>query len=147
MKKTVAVLITLVLFLPASCWAKGEALKEKFEIADINQSQIIENGNLLSTTVDLTMLDGNEFIIPVTIDKKNITLTFMFASGKTVMVSPSGIEVTEGSGYQDYDDMDNTINFFRTYDTTTCLLNIVGYLITPFPIDLIFLYYIFVTCF
>ncbi len=147
MKKTAAVLITLVLFIPVSCWARGEAIKEKFKIADIDHSEIIENGDLLSTTVDLTMLDGNEFIIPVTIHKKNIIAKFMFASGKTVIASPLGTEVIESEGYQDYDDIDNTIDFFTTYDTTTCLLNVIGFLVTPFPIDLIFLYFIVTTCF
>lgn len=147
MKKALGILIALSLFLPAGVWAKGETLKEKFNIGNVEHSAIIENGSVLSTTATLTMRDGNEFVIPVTIDKKTYTATFAFASGKTVTLSPLGMKVTKGDGYQDYDDIANTVDFIETYDTTTCILNIICFLIIPYPLDLIFVYFIYLTCF
>ena len=147
MKKAVATLITLVLLIPAIGWSKGEALKENFNnIGEIDLSKIIENGHLLSTVVDVTMVDGKEFMIAVAVDKKNIIATFTFASGKTVILSPVGIEVIEGEGYQDYYDIDNMVSF-EPHQSNACLMYIIAYLILPYPLDLLALYYAFVTCF
>ena len=146
MKKAVVILITLFL-IPSSVLAKAEALKGKINVANVQRSEIVKHGAVFSTTAHVTMLDGNEYIIPVTFDRKNLTATFSFASGKTAVLTLAGMVVIEGEGYQEYDDVANSTSFFETYLSNNCLLNILAYLIFPYPIDLIFLYFIIVTCF
>ena len=147
MKKAVVILITLFLIIPSSVLAKAEALKGKINVTNVQRSEIVKQGTVFSTTAHVTMLDGNEYIIPVTFDIKNLTATFSFASGKTAVLNLAGMEVIEGEGYQEYDDVANSTSFFETYLSNNCLLNILAYLIFPYPIDLIFLYFIIVTCF
>ena len=147
MKKAVVILITLFLIIPSSVLAKAEALKGKINISNVRRSEIVKQGTVFSTTAHVTMLDGNEYIIPVTFDRKNLTATFSFASGKTAVLTLAGMVVIEGEGYQEYDDVANSTSFFETYLSNNCLLNILAYLIFPYPIDLIFLYFIIVTCF
>jgi hypothetical protein len=146
MKKALVILITLFL-IPSSVLAKAEALKGKINVANVQRSEIVKQGTVFSTTAHVTMLDGNEYIIPVTFDRKNLTATFSFASGKTAVLTLAGMVVIEGEGYQEYDDVANSTSFFETYLSNNCLLNILAYLIFPYPIDLIFLYFIIVTCF
>ena len=146
MKKAVVILITLFL-IPSSVLANAEALKGKINVANVQRSEIVKQGTVFSTTAHVTMLDGNEYIIPVTFDRKNLTATFSFASGKTAVLTLAGMVVIEGEGYQEYDDVANSTSFFETYLSNNCLLNILAYLIFPYPIDLIFLYFIIVTCF
>jgi hypothetical protein len=146
MKKALVILITLFL-IPSSVLAKAEALKGKINVANVQRSEIVKQGTVFSTTAHVTMLDGNEYIIPVTFDRKNLTVTFSFASGKTAVLTLAGMVVIEGEGYQEYDDVANSTSFFETYLSNNCLLNILAYLIFPYPIDLIFLYFIIVTCF
>jgi hypothetical protein len=147
MKKAMAMLVTLVLFVPPFCWAYGEALKENIgRIADIDLAEIRENGHLSSTTVDLKMIDGKEFQIAVDVDKNSSIATFTFASGKTAILSPEGIEVIEGEGYQDFDDIDNTENIAPDGFSRACLLNVIGYWILPYPLDEICLYLVFLYC-
>jgi hypothetical protein len=141
MKKSIALLVALLLITPAGVRAQGDQLKRKFNIVHIGQSEIAKNGNLFSTTAYLTMRDGKEFIITGAVDKKNLTASFSFASGKTVLLTLAGIEIKGGEGYQKYDDIENSTNFIETYVSETCLLNIIGYLIFPYPVNLIFLYY------
>jgi hypothetical protein len=146
MKKALVILITLFL-IQSSVLAKAEALKGKINVANVQRSEIVKQGTVFSTTAHVTMLDGNEYIIPVTFDRKNLTATFSFASGKTAVLTLAGMVVIEGEGYQEYDDVANSTSFFETYLSNNCLLNILAYLIFPYPIDLIFLYFIIVTCF
>lgn len=147
MKKAVASIVALVLLLPAVSWSKGGAFKESIsKIADINVSAIEQNGHLLSTVLDIKMIDGKEFLIAVDVDKKNMIATFTFASGNAVMLSPHGIEIIEGEGYQDYDDVDNTIRM-EPHLSNACLINVIAYWILPYPLNLIALYYAFLTCF
>jgi hypothetical protein len=146
MKKALVILITLFL-IPSSVLAKAEALKGKINVANVQRSEIVKQGTLFSTTAHVTMLDGNEYIIPVAFDIKNLTATFSFASGRTAVLTLAGTVVIEGEGYQEYDDVANSTSFFETYLSNNCLLNILAYLIFPYPIDLIFLYFIIVTCF
>ena len=147
MKRSFPVLVALLLIIPASIQAQGWQIKREFTPAHISRSEIAKKGNLFSTVADLTMRDGKEFIIPVTVDKKTLKATFFFASGKTVVLTPEGVETIEGEGYQEYDDIENSVNFLETYIGETCLLNIIAYLVFPYPIDLVFLYFIAITCF
>ena len=146
-------IITCVFIIPTNLRAQTgskEKLLEKFNIASIEKQDVEETDGSISAILNITMLDGKEFSIPVLIDKRELKITFEFASGKTVILSASRINETWSQGYQEYDDVENTVLFtdaVSPFGTTECILSIVGYLITPFPLDLIFVYLIYISCF
>ena len=149
MRKTAIVLISFFMFcVPAITWARGEALLEKYEIESLAVVDSDAGDSVINKDIHLKMLDGNEFLIQVSINVKKLEATFLFASGTTVVLSPVGKSaVFQTEGYQEYDDVDNSVKFMETYSTNECLINIIAWLIVPSPLDLIFLYFIVVTCF
>jgi hypothetical protein len=124
----------IALFIVTPVLVKAECLmcKEKFgvkSVESIGGLQKIENSGAqkaigYSTVIHLTMEDGNEFIIPATANM-NFTATLEFASGKTVIVAPWGVSTIDGAGYQQYDNVQNNVNFMEAYVSSNCILNIV----------------------
>jgi hypothetical protein len=146
MKKAVALLFVLTILVPVSVWANGEGLKEKFNISNVEHSAFIADGSTWSTIAHVTTIDGKEFIIPVSFNKKSLSATFCFASGKTAILSSSGVDIVQGEGYQEFDDVDNSTDIFETYVSDTCILNIIAWIIFPGTIGLIFLIFAVLTC-
>ena len=152
MKKIVLFVIAAsFILIPAIVKAECRLCKEKFGIQSVERFDDVnfstaKKDTVLSTTVHLTMLDGNEFFIPVKVGK-NFTATLEFASGKTAIVTPWGVSVVEGTGYQQFDNVQNNVDFMGTYVDSDCIIDLIlcfGF--GAFIVGLIFCYFAYQNC-
>lgn len=147
MKRLVVPLVIICILLPSAAGAGCDACRDGFPIRTIEYLNMQAGEGELTLTICLAMSDGKEFIIPVTF-YDDMRATLSFASGTTVEARPGSVEVIAGDGYQRYDDIDNTTDFFVAYDSTECLIAAVLCLTTGFTgIGLLFCYWAYVACF
>jgi hypothetical protein len=158
MKKSVQLaFIALCILAPAIVKAETGCLfcKERFGIKSVesldaaqkeNGVSAAKNDILFLDTLQLKMLDDTEFIIPLKVSG-NLTATLEFASGTTAVVTPWGVSIIAGAGYQQHDDVQNTINFMETYASNNCILYVILCIaLFYFYLALVFCYLALVTC-
>ena len=147
MKKLFVLTVAVFMFIPAKVGAECVLCQDETGIRQVEPSEIVENGDFLSTSAHITMADGKEFIIPVTLDKSTLTATLELASGKTVIVKPWDIEVIQEEGYQEYDDIENSTDFIQAYSSYECYLFIILCVTTGLSgIGLVFCYLAYLSC-
>jgi hypothetical protein len=147
MKKVIVLLVSIFVFLPSAAGAHCDACRGAFQIRHIDCLDMHAGDGALTITVCLTMSDGREYIVPVTV-YDDLRARLEFASGTTIEARPGSIEIFSGDGYQQFDDIDNTTSFLVAYDSTECLIAAVLCLTTGFTgVGLLFCYWAYVACF
>jgi len=134
MKKLIQIaLIALFILTPVMVKAECLMCKEKFGVKSVENLGGLQKINDASgankvigysTVIHLTMEDGNEFIIPARANM-NMTVTLEFASGKTIIAAPWGMSTIDGAGYQQYDNVQNNVNFMEAYVSNNCVVDII----------------------
>lgn len=147
MKKPVLFLCALLLF-PAVTSAQSPQLLERFGIAGVHCLECSREGAVLFKTLQISMSDGTEFVVPTVIDTVNRTVVAACASGDMVVYGPNGSAalLRAPAGERGFDDIDNSVRLVESYSTEACLLNVLGWLVMPYPLDLVFLYFAVLTC-
>ena len=153
MKKLYSAILTLAVFLIFfSPVHAGEdcTLCRTGIVKNIDHDRIEQTEDLAATTVYLTMNDDRQYVIPVVFDKESMTAELEFASGKNVSVSlnPLKVEIIKTEGAQEFDDVENTTDFFTAYDSVECYIFLILCVTTGLSgIGLVFCYLGYVYCF
>ncbi len=142
MRKTAVLVISLLVMFPVCAGAECRLCDSMNAVGvdKVDRLDVSENDDYVSGDINVQMLDGNEFIVNITFSKKDLSASLVFASGTTVVVTPSQLEILDGEGSQEFDDVTNSIDFFETYASTECIVMILLCLFFPLPLSLIACY-------